>query len=135
MNLISLSDDDENLTWQDRWERAAVAERSQFEEMTSTDLIDFVKNGRLGGYYNVWYVIAQKCSLKEAGWLLLDVIEKSPSDLVRYHALAAQGQMLGLPEGDERLHASLLADFPVSEDRLQPIKDLLVQKLAAENDL
>lgn len=129
---ISLADDDENLTWQDRWERAAIAEREQFELMTPAELVAFVKNGRIGGYYNVWYVIAKKCTLKEAGWLLLEVAEKSPDDLVRYHALAALGLMLGLKEGDERVHASLARERSDISHALSPVRELLAQELGPE---
>lgn len=117
------------MTWQDRWEAAATAQRNEFEAMTSDELVAFVKSGRIGGYYNVWYVIAAKCSLKDAGWLLIDVIQKCKDDLVRYHALAALGQMLGLKEGDDRVNASIVREFPVSAEALAPVCALLAEKI------
>lgn len=123
-----MTSDEDNLTWQDRWEAAATAQRSEFEAMSPEELINFVKSGRIGGYYNVWYVIAAKCTLEQAGWLLIDVIERSKDDLARYHALAALGLMLGLPEGDERIHASIVREFPVTDEALNPVKTLLEEK-------
>jgi len=82
-------------TWQDRWEEAADEERKRMEARTAAELLAEVSEGRFGNYYVIWYVIASKSTVDEAGWILFRTLAGNPDYLCRYHCAAALLQLMG----------------------------------------
>ena len=77
-------------TWQDQWEEAAKKERAAFDQIDVLDLLDMLRRRQFGQYYSIWYSIAARSTLKEAGWALIDVLERRSVDaLFRCHCASA----------------------------------------------
>ena len=75
--------------WRDDWERAAEKERAHYDRLPLGVLVDNVRRGRFGDYYTVWYSIAGRSTLREAGSVLFAVLVSDAPYLVRYHCAAA----------------------------------------------
>jgi|GEM_PF-1431577 len=76
--------------WKEEWERQAKAEREWYDNRPVTDLLEDIRIRKFGDYYNIWYSISARSTLKESGWALIDVLEHRSYDyLYRYHAAAA----------------------------------------------
>lgn len=82
-------------TWQDRWEAAADDERKRMEARTTTELLADIGEGRFGIYYVIWYVIASRSTVDEAGWTLFRVLAGEADYLCRYHCAAALLLLMG----------------------------------------
>jgi hypothetical protein len=82
-------------TWQDRWEEAADAELKRMETRTMTELLADIGVGRFGSYFVIWYVIASRSTLVEAGWTLFRTLASDADYLHRYHCAAALLQLMG----------------------------------------
>lgn len=82
-------------TWQDRWEAAADDERRRMETRTTAELLADIGEGRYGNYYVIWYVIASRSTVDEAGWTLFRTLAGDADYLYRYHCAAALLQLLG----------------------------------------
>lgn len=82
-------------TWQDRWEEAADDERKRMEARTAAELLADVDEGRFGNYYVIWYVIASKSTVDEAGWTLFRTLVGNADYLSRYHCAAALLKLMG----------------------------------------
>jgi hypothetical protein len=73
----------------EQWDRAAEAEGNRYDAMPVADLIRNIRAGRIGRYYSIWYSLARRSSLADAGWTLFNVLESRAPYLVRYHCAAA----------------------------------------------
>lgn len=82
-------------TWQDRWDEAAEDERKRMQGITAAELLADVSEGRFGNYYVIWYVIASKSTIDEAGWTLFRILAGDSDYLYRYHCAAALLQLMG----------------------------------------
>ncbi|MFO7627239.1 MAG: hypothetical protein R6V62_08275 [Candidatus Fermentibacteraceae bacterium] len=82
-------------TWQDKWDEAADDERKRMEARTAAELLADVSEGRFGNYYVIWYVIASKSTVDEAGWTLFKTLVGEADYLYRYHCAAALLQLMG----------------------------------------
>jgi len=65
------------------------------EARTAAELLAEVSEGRFGNYYVIWYVIASKSTVDEAGWILFRTLAGNPDYLCRYHCAAALLQLMG----------------------------------------
>lgn len=54
-------------TWQDRWDAGTDDERKRMQAGTAAELLTAVSEGRFGNYYAIWYVIASRSTVDEAG--------------------------------------------------------------------
>ena len=82
-------------TWQDRWDEAADDERRRMEARTAAELLYDIEEGRFGNYYVIWYVIASKTTLDEAGWTLFRILVGNVDYLYRYHCVTALLLLMG----------------------------------------
>ncbi len=75
--------------WREEWEDQADQDWQRLEGIPVEKLLEQVNSGKYGNYYNVWYAIAERSSLKDAGWVLFDILNKKIDYLYRYHCAAA----------------------------------------------
>lgn len=61
--------------WQDLWEKYAAEEKRLMEDRPVKELLSDVAEGRFGNYFTIWCAIADRASLREAGWILYGVLE------------------------------------------------------------
>jgi hypothetical protein len=100
--------------WRERWDRAAEAEGNRYDAMPVAKLIQNIRAGRIGHYYTIWYSVAKRGSLADAGWTLFNVLESRAPYLVRYHCAAA---LIKLQGGINLEPVELSASrFPLSEN-------------------
>jgi hypothetical protein len=57
-------------------------------------LIQDIRAGRVGRYHSIWYSVAKRSSLADAGWTLFNVLESRAPYLVRYHCAVALLKLL-----------------------------------------
>lgn len=105
-------------TWQDRWEEAAVEERTRMEAAGPSELLANIRDGRFGDYFVIWRIVAEKSTLHVAGWTLYDVLAGSADYLCRYHCAAALLQMMG---EDTYKPVDLSAGHPGRRDALAAV--------------
>lgn len=105
--------------WKDIWEQHAQAEREALERRPIGDLLDDARDGRWGDYYNLWDVIADRATLAQAGWILMDVLESNVDYLIRYHCAEALIRLMQLSDVEP---VQLSADWPTRPDRLARVK-------------
>ena len=99
---------------QERWDRAAEAEGHRYDAMPVRNLIQNIRAGRIGRYHSIWYSLAKRSSLGDAGWTLFNVLESRAPYLVRYHCAVALIKLLdGVNVTPVELSASR---FPLSEN-------------------
>jgi hypothetical protein len=113
--------------FQEYWEREAGAEYRRYVDRPAAALLDDVRAGRWGEYYQLWPAVAAKASLREAGPPLLDIVRSEAPYLVRYHAAAA---LLGLLGSRRFVAANLAADSPRREEWLDAVERALAERLA-----
>jgi hypothetical protein len=100
--------------WRAKWDRAAEAESKRYDAVPVASLILDIRAGRIGRYHSIWYSLARRSSLIDAGWTLFNVLESRAPYLVRYHCAAALVMLLdGVNVKPVELSASR---FPLSEN-------------------
>ncbi len=113
--------------WKDRWDEYSKLEREEMESLPPERLLDNVSQGRYGRYYNIWYVIAERSTLEEAGWVLFQVLKKNDIDyLYRYHSAAALIELLGDNEFEP---VDLSADHEKIRDNIDRLNIILVERI------
>ena len=76
--------------WKDEYEQHAQAEREWYDSRPVHDLLEDIRVRKFGDYYNIWYSLSARSTLKDSGWALIDVLEhRSYDQTYRYHAAAA----------------------------------------------
>lgn len=93
-------------TWQDKWEEAARLTTETYKAMPEKELLIRAAQGFSDPYYSLWYVIGERCALKDAARPLFAAIQKSPDMLTRYHAAENLWRLLGL-SGEDLLKKTL----------------------------
>ena len=71
--------------FQEYWEQAANAERSNYRARSPHKLLEDIAHGKYGTYYQIWYALQGRTTFEEAGVLLLSVLRSRADYLVRYH--------------------------------------------------
>ncbi|MCK4505229.1 MAG: hypothetical protein KAW14_06415 [Candidatus Aegiribacteria sp.] len=112
--------------WKDKWDEYSKLEREEIEYFPLERLLDNVSQGRYGRYYNIWYVIAERSSLEEAGWVLFHVLKKDIDYLYRYHSAAALIELLG---SDEFEPVDLSADHEKTRDNIDRMNMILIERI------
>ncbi len=112
----------EGTHWKTLWDEYAEMERRAFDAMPVVELLNRVKNGNYGAYYTLWYSIAEKATLEQAGKTLLDVLHQNTRYLLRYHCAHALLKLMG--EKDIQ-PVDLSADQPDQDDLLKRIEKKL----------
>ena len=75
--------------WREEWEDHAEVDRLRLDNISVERLLNAIRSGQYGDYYNIWYSIAERASLNMAGWVLFDALNKEIDYLHRYHCAAA----------------------------------------------
>ncbi len=112
--------------WRDRWDEYSKIEREEMESLPPERLLESVERGRYGSYYTIWYVIAERSSLEEAGWLLFQVLKKDINYLYRYHSAAALIELLGDNEFEP---VDLSADHEQTRDNIDRMNMILIERI------
>ena len=77
------------------WEEDARAERAAYDARSIDDLLEEIRRKNFGRYYTIWYSVAARSSLFDAGWQLFEVLEHQSYDqMYRYHCAAALIQLM-----------------------------------------
>lgn len=117
---------DGNVHWKDKWDEYSKLEREEMESLPLERLLEDVRQGRYGKYYNIWYVITRRATLEEAGWVLFQVLKKDIDYLYRYHCAAALIELLGV---DEFEPVNLSADLEKTRDNIDRLKMILIERI------
>ncbi len=117
---------DRTVHWKDKWDEYSKLEREEMNSIPPERLLDDVRQGRYGNYYNIWYVIAERSSLEEAGWMLFQVLKKDIDYLYRYHCAAALIELLG---GYEFERVNLSADQEKIQDNIDRLNRILIERI------
>jgi hypothetical protein len=118
--------------FQARWERGAGAEYDAFMRRSAAELVADARAGRHGEYYQLWRAIAAQTTLPQSGLVLLDVLRRDFTYLVRYHAAAALLALLGTTEFDP---VDLTAGRPGEAAALDALERLLQERLNSESNV
>lgn len=65
------------------------------EALPVEQLLDRIRKGLFGQYYNIWRAVGRRSTLEDAGWVLFEVLESDVDYLYRYHCAAALLKLLG----------------------------------------
>ena len=116
--------------WKEQYEDAAGDEKKRLSNTDVESLLQNVRQGQYGDYRQIWYALAEKATLEQAGWTLYTVLASPIDYLHRYHAAAALLKLLeksGVNSGFEPVQ---LSGNPIFiRDNLPKVRDILVQKL------
>jgi len=113
--------------WRETWEQHADQERGVLGETPVSELVERVRAGQFGGYYRIWYVLAERAKLGEVGWVLFSVLESQADYLDRYHCAAALLSLLG----EKRLQAVDLSAEWGRAKNLPTVEQMLRQRIGA----
>ena len=111
------------MNWRQDWEYHSEQNRKKLDAIPVEQLLRQVRNGQYGDYYSIWYSIAERSTLKQAGWILFEILSKKIDYLYRYHCAAA---LLSLLKVTHIEPVQLSGDEPnVVEENLKVVKALL----------
>ena len=113
--------------WRETWEQHADQEQGALGEAPVSELLGRVRAGQFGGYYRIWYALAERAKLHEVGWVLFSVLESEAEYLDRYHCAAALLQLLG----EKRLQAVDLSAEWGRAKNLRTVEKMLEQRIGA----
>lgn len=108
--------------WKTAWEDAADAEQKRLDSMAVEDLLEMVKNGDYGSFYGIWSSIANRATVEQAGFILLEVLHGDSWYTLRANCAQA---LLKLMNEDEIRAVDLTADRPDQDEFLQKIEKKL----------
>lgn len=115
----------DNGDWRETWEQHADQERGALAEASVSELLARIRAGQFGGYYRIWYALADRAQLNEVGWVLFSVLESEAAYLDRYHCAAALLRLLG----EKRLQAVDLSAEWGRAKNLRPVEKVLEQRI------
>lgn len=116
--------------WQDQWEYEASKARDFFEKQTVKELLQNVKEDKVGSFYNIWDVIVKKHSPKNNSLQILwEYLRDHPGEkhtLHRYHCAAALFRILygNKQHDDQELRTQVQWDHEGEEARQKALKKL-----------
>lgn len=109
--------------FQEWWEKNAKVELQHFDAMPVLAIVDAIRAGRLGEFYQIWRSLAQRARPDEANDLLLSFLSSQAEYLHRNHCAAALIQINHLTEWQpEELSASSV--HPVAKN-LEKVRERL----------
>ncbi|MCK5034630.1 MAG: hypothetical protein KAS73_01970 [Candidatus Sabulitectum sp.] len=115
--------------WKTAWEDAADAEQKKLDSTDVEILLEMVKNGDYGSFYGIWSSIANRATVQQAGFILLEVLHGDSWYTLRANCAQA---LLKLMNEDEIRTVDISADRPDQDDFLQRIEMKLMELLAGE---
>ena len=109
--------------FQEWWEKEAKAEAQRFDAMPVSVIVNEIRAGRLGEFYQIWRSLAQRARPDEVNDLLLSFLSSQAEYLHRYHCAAALIQINHFTEWQpEDLSAS--PTYPVAQN-LEKVRERL----------
>ena len=138
---MKLNDDDlRNMHWRDRYEYEAKRELETLSDLTEEQLLERIKNRRLGNYFAIWRTIARKGTINNSAMILWDFLQGSPGEanmLHRYHCADALFKILGMddPASQSELRRAVQWDHHGEEARQLALLQLkaVIQEQLSEN--
>ncbi|CAN5537111.1 hypothetical protein BH10PLA1_BH10PLA1_20780 [soil metagenome] len=100
--------------FQQEYEEHASRELAALVAKPTAELLDVVRAGKFGDSYQLWYAIAEKATLQQAGWVLFDVLKSKADYLHRYHCAAALIKIAGKP-------LAAMTAVGLSAEKAQPV--------------
>ncbi|MFD2572237.1 hypothetical protein ACFSUS_16465 [Spirosoma soli] len=84
------------MSWQEHYENAARNESNTYETVSVENLLAQVGQGQYGAYNMIWYALAERATVHQAGWVLFRVLLRNDvSYLIRCNCAEALLQLLG----------------------------------------
>jgi hypothetical protein len=83
------------MSWQESWDDGSRGERGMLDRRPVEQLLADVEDGHYGQYYGIWYSIAERATLEQAGLILFEVLCRGGDYLNRYHCATALLRLLG----------------------------------------
>ncbi|MBK7972973.1 MAG: hypothetical protein IPK07_06725 [Deltaproteobacteria bacterium] len=117
--------------FQRQYEIESEKERAGYDREPIGALLGRIRARRLGGQYQLWYAIAARASLAEAGWLLFDFVSGDAEYLDRYHAANALLALLGWTDLEA---ADLTVAHRSPEKHLAAARGELERRIGARSD-
>ena len=99
------------------------------KQLARNKIIEMVKNGDYGSFYGIWSSIANRATVQQAGFILLEVLHGDSWYTLRANCAQA---LLKLMNEDEIRTVDISADRPDQDDFLQRIEMKLMELLAGE---
>lgn len=112
--------------WKDLWESYSAEEKARMESTPVEELLEDIRNGHYGQYFNIWRVVGRRSSLEEAGWTLFSVLVSDADYLYRYHCAAALLELTGI---DGLQPVDLSGNHDGVEDNIGLMKNALEDRL------
>lgn len=134
---MSPSDEDlRKMDWRDRYEYEARLEDESLDRLPEAQLLERIRQRRLGNYFGIWRVIARKGTLQNAALVLWDFLQQSPGEanmLHRYHCAGALFKILGRddPASQDELRKAVQWDHhgeAARQEALLELKTIIEQK-------
>ena len=117
------------MNWQDFWKEAAIKERKHQDATPVADLLRALRKGWYGQYYTIWYSVAERATLAEAGWTLYRVLANPNGRFDRTHCARALLHLLK----DSSFSAEELGGYcPLREQKLEALRAALEQAIGPE---
>ena len=114
--------DDSGKHWKTLWEEYSETEKRTFDAKPVEELLNYVEVGHYGAYYRIWYSIAERATLSQAGISLLKILHLDIEYLFRYHCASA---LLDLMDETVIKPVDLSADHADQGDFLKRIEKKL----------
>jgi hypothetical protein len=126
-----------NMHWKERWEYEAQREAERQSALSEDDLLEYLRQGLLDFYFQLWDTFAEKGTLRKSALPLWEFLRDHPGEdwmLNRYHCAAALFAILGMPDpgGTNELRSQVQWDHQGEEARQQALlrlKTIILQKI------
>ena len=115
--------------FQECFEQEAGKEKERYDSLPVSQLIADIASRKFGGYFQIWYSLAERAKVLDVGWLLFDILRSDEEYLTRYHCAAAVISIAGLySDGFRAEQLSARPKYRVDE-RLEEVKEILERQL------
>lgn len=119
------------LEFRARYEKEAAADKAATDKVPLERLLERVRQRYYGSYFSLWRSIAQRATLEQAGWALLEVLKTEPQYLQRYHCASALLALMGKSRA-EAVHYS--ADNANRWENLESLETELLARVGPPGD-
>jgi hypothetical protein len=122
--------------WRDRYEYEAKREAENLGKQTEQELLKRIQTGNLGSYFQIWYEIGKKGTLKDSAMVLLEFLQQHPGDNSMHHRYHCSAALLRIvygtnTVGDDELRKQIQWDHAGEEMRqlkLLELREIILSK-------
>ena len=118
--------------FEEQYARHAKEEKQTYDALPVETLLDDIKNKRYGDHYQIWVSLVARTDFRQAGLILLEVLESDANPTVRSHCAHT---FISLAHLDDRWTAERLSaerQFPV-KDNLQEVRRIVEDRMKLED--